>query len=278
MPGVPDQIYVDARRALLDALQALSPHREALVLVGAQAVYLHAGDIDAPIAPFTTDGDVALDPDLLVLDPRVDEAMLTGGFVRTDQPGIWKAKTGDATVDLLVPEGVAPPGGTRGARLGVHGDRTARKVKGLEGAMVDRALTTLHALDPEDDRSAEVYLAGPAALIVAKVYKMHERLAANRPLESKDAFDIYRLLVATSTAELVSSMRMLLADDRSMKVTAEALGYLNELFGAATATGAALAGSCIELFGDGPTTTAASSALASDLLAQLGPGSGERNL
>jgi hypothetical protein len=35
-----DPLYVAARRVLLDALGALDNHREALVLVGAQAVYL----------------------------------------------------------------------------------------------------------------------------------------------------------------------------------------------------------------------------------------------
>ena len=34
--------YVHARRALLDALEALEPHLGAVVLVGAQAVYVHA--------------------------------------------------------------------------------------------------------------------------------------------------------------------------------------------------------------------------------------------
>jgi hypothetical protein len=38
MPGEPDQIYVDARRALLDALDALGPQAAAIVLVGAQAI------------------------------------------------------------------------------------------------------------------------------------------------------------------------------------------------------------------------------------------------
>jgi hypothetical protein len=51
MPGVPDPIYVAARRALLNALDALQPHLEALVLVGAQAVYLHAGEGDLAVAP-----------------------------------------------------------------------------------------------------------------------------------------------------------------------------------------------------------------------------------
>jgi hypothetical protein len=38
--------YLLARRVLLDALDTLGPHRDAVVLVGAQAVYLHTGDGD----------------------------------------------------------------------------------------------------------------------------------------------------------------------------------------------------------------------------------------
>lgn len=269
MPGEPDPITVGARRALLDALQALSAHHEALILVGAQAVYLNAGAVDAPVAEATTDGDIALDLEFLGLDPKLDDAMASAGFAPTDQPGIWRAQHSDVTVDLLVPEGIAPPGGTRGARLGAHGDRTARKVRGLEGALVERTLMTVPALDPADDRSVDVYVAGPAALIVAKLHKMNDRLAAGRTIASKDAFDIYRLLVATSTADLVSAMRLLLADNRSASVTTDALKYLDDLFGEAGAVGSTLAGSYVELFGEGPTTAAASLSLASDLLAAL---------
>lgn len=35
-----DELYVMARRVLLDAIDALGHHRDAIVLVGAQAVYL----------------------------------------------------------------------------------------------------------------------------------------------------------------------------------------------------------------------------------------------
>jgi hypothetical protein len=41
-----DELYVIARRVLLDALDALGEHRNATILVGAQAVYLHTGDAD----------------------------------------------------------------------------------------------------------------------------------------------------------------------------------------------------------------------------------------
>ena len=46
-----NELYVRARRVLLDALEALHDQRNALILVGAQAIYLHAGDADLAIAP-----------------------------------------------------------------------------------------------------------------------------------------------------------------------------------------------------------------------------------
>lgn len=41
--------YIAARRVLLDALVALEGHLDNLILVGAQAVYHHAGDADLNI-------------------------------------------------------------------------------------------------------------------------------------------------------------------------------------------------------------------------------------
>lgn len=43
MPREYDPEYVEARRVLLDALEALGNHRKAVVLVGAQAIYHHVG-------------------------------------------------------------------------------------------------------------------------------------------------------------------------------------------------------------------------------------------
>jgi len=47
--------YVAARRVLLDALDAIGAHRRSVVLVGAQAGYLHAGDTGLSVAVMTTD-------------------------------------------------------------------------------------------------------------------------------------------------------------------------------------------------------------------------------
>jgi hypothetical protein len=45
MSGAPDPQYVVARSVLLDALGTLGAQREAVILVGAQAVYLHTGTV-----------------------------------------------------------------------------------------------------------------------------------------------------------------------------------------------------------------------------------------
>jgi hypothetical protein len=92
-----DPEYVEARRVLLDALEALAPHAPALVIAGAQAVYLRVGDGDLAVAPYTTDGDIAVDPESLAPDPTIEAAMNAAGFELALQgghiePGIWVAE------------------------------------------------------------------------------------------------------------------------------------------------------------------------------------------
>ena len=88
MPGEPDPVYVAARRALLDALGAARDQLDAIVLVGAQAIYLHTGDADVTVAPYTTDADIALDPRLLQDDPLLESVMASAGFA-SDTVGRW---------------------------------------------------------------------------------------------------------------------------------------------------------------------------------------------
>lgn len=88
MPGGAPRIeYVEARRVLLDALDALRAHLGAVVLVGAQAVYLRTEGRTAGYQPFTTDADIVLDPTLLAAIPPLGDAMRNAGFVLTDEPG-----------------------------------------------------------------------------------------------------------------------------------------------------------------------------------------------
>jgi hypothetical protein len=75
-----DPLYVAARRVLLDALFALAPHGKAVIVVGAQAIYLRTGDAELAIAPYTSDGDLALNPSLLSDSPLLDRAMRDANF------------------------------------------------------------------------------------------------------------------------------------------------------------------------------------------------------
>lgn len=72
-----DPRYVAARRILLDAPEALAPNGAAFTVVGAQAIYLHTGaaELDRTVAPYTTDGDLVVNPSLLGDDPLLETAM-----------------------------------------------------------------------------------------------------------------------------------------------------------------------------------------------------------
>ena len=87
-----DQRTISAREGLLDAVEALRAHGEAVILVGAQAIYVHTGEARAgfAVSPFTYDADIALDPALLGNAPTVIEAMAGAGFNLGDQPGLYR--------------------------------------------------------------------------------------------------------------------------------------------------------------------------------------------
>src|ERR1700677_2027521 len=162
MPGAPDPLYVRARSALLDALDALQPHLDAVVLVGAQAVYVHTGNADVGGAEYTTDADFSISPSELADSPILGDLLAAHGFTPREHPGGWLSPSG-IYIDLMVPEALAGPG-TRGGGLATHGKRAARRAKRLEGATVDRDRSTVAALEPTDTRETEIWVAGPGAL------------------------------------------------------------------------------------------------------------------
>lgn len=144
-----DELYVLARRVLLDALVALGEHRGAAILAGAQAIYLRVGEGDLAVAPYTTDGDLAIDPGILSAAPPLERGLLAAGFIPRshDSVGEWVtsrvARDGgwvDVAVDLLVPPSVSPGKGRRAAHLPGHDARAVRIVRGLDGVLVDRDL------------------------------------------------------------------------------------------------------------------------------------------
>ena len=270
METIHDRNYLDARETLLDAVEALEPHGDAVILVGAQAVYVHteAEDASFAVSPFTYDADLALDPNLLGGSPAIVEAMSRAGFRLGDQPGLY-SREGLSQVDLLVPEAVGGPG-RRAARLGAHGNRAAMKVRGLEGALVSHGVRRITSLVPGADRSCFLKVAGPAALLVSKVHKIGERLddgdARRQEQLPKDAFDIYRLLRATDTAELASEFGLLQSHEISSLVTSEALSTFESLFGSRSDMGTSLLVSSVGALEDPAFIIESSVALSRDLL------------
>jgi len=117
------------------------------------------------------------------------------------------------TIDLLVPTSVSPTPSGRAARLPGHAQTAARNVKGLKGAVVDVDVMQLEALDPADKRVLDMRVAGPAALLVAKVFKIADRVGTTRSID-KDALDTYRLLRGTDRQELAARYQKLLSDIR----------------------------------------------------------------
>lgn len=246
--------YVAARRVLLDALEALAPHEPALILVGAQAVYLRTGPGSLPIAEFTTDGDLTIDPARLSEAPPLSELMQAAGFELNElqgaaEPGIWQKEVevdGRAIrvpIDLIVPSQVAPPGGSRGARLPGHGKRAARKTSGLEAALIDNEVVVIEALEHDDRRSTRLRVAGVAALLVAKTHKIADRVQTGREdrLSDKDGADVVRLMGASSPVAVASTLEGLMGNPTAAAVTRIAIERFEELFGRRAGAGIELA-------------------------------------
>ena len=235
---------------LLDALTGLQAHIKAVVIVGAQAVYLRTSGRLPTYQAFTTDADLVVDPDELADAPPLGEAMTSAGFEYTGEPGIWSRRLqrpgfdGDVSVsvDLIVPEQVAPVAGRRGARLpGGHGNTAARKITGVEGALVDHDRVPIASLETNDHRRVVAKVAGAGALTVAKAHKLGERTVTPARLMAKDAGDVYRLFDAIPVTDLVAKIKLMLADERSSTATDKALSYLRQLFATPTSPGTTLA-------------------------------------
>ncbi len=265
---MPDELTM-ARTALLDAIEALEAQLDAIIVVGAQAIYLHTGSAEVAIAEFTTDGDLALDPDVLSSDPLVNQAMREAGFEpdpRSSAIGTWISRRG-VPVDLMVPDAVAGAG-RRGVRVPPHDSKAMRRARGLEAALVDNSPMSIGALDPAaDPREFTVAVAGPAALLVAKLHKIHDRIDTPDRLNNKDAHDVYRLLRAIETEVLSETLSRLLRDPVSAEVTPQALEYLGSDFAlGASARGSLMAGAAERLVGDPVAVAESVALLARDLL------------
>ncbi|MFD5092983.1 hypothetical protein ACFWMR_20435 [Amycolatopsis thailandensis] len=255
-PGVDDeQLSVAARRVLLDGLFALKGQLRAVTVVGAQAVYLRTPDAPLATSGFTSDGDLSFDPQLVEDVPLIEQALRDAGFelMNPSQPGLWSRDElipgmddpVPVELDLLVGETLAPKKGTRGARMPPHDPKTAKKVPGLEVAAVDRSPLLITAFEVGDSRKIMVNVAGPVALLVAKAYKINDRLKQqdDRPdrLSNKDAGDVYRIMITTRPAEVAASFAELLVNERVGDVAVKGLEYLRDHFGGADTPGVRMA-------------------------------------
>ena len=267
MPGDFDDMYVRARSALLDATDALAPQLDSIVLVGAQAIYLHTGAADLAIAEFTTDADFSVEPGTLSDSPLLGSLLTERGFTPREHPGGWLSPSG-VYVDIMVPEALAGRG-TRSADLGVHGKRAARRALGLEGALVDRQPHTIVALDPQDARTVTMNVAGPGALLVAKLQKLWERTTNEDRVKDKDALDVFRILRAVPTADLARRLALLRASPEAATVAGSAVRQLDELFGQRSGKGIELAVKASARFIDPDELALSAVALVEDLVAAL---------
>jgi hypothetical protein len=248
----PDPEYVAARSALLDALEALGEHSAAVVVAGAQAIYLRAGAGVLPVADLTTDADLALDPARLSPAPDLEGKLKAGGFEHVEhggapEPGSWetdvvlRGKPVKIPLDLIVPAGASPGG--RGARLGPHGKRAARRSPGLEAALVENKLMRITALDPAEERSVEARVAGLPALLIAKSYKIHDRIEAgveDRTYD-KDASDIVRIMQSLASRSMAAALVGLRTDPAAGRSTELGITYFEDLFGRRNGEGIAMA-------------------------------------
>jgi hypothetical protein len=252
--------YVAARRVLLDAVEALRKHPDPVVLIGAQAIYVRTGsaDFDVAVAPYTTDADLALNPEVLGTDPQIDQVLPAAGFTRTSSPGRWVTTVSIGTnplevpIDLMVPEAVAGRG-SRSAELQGQAKNAARRGRGLEAALVDNDRIVIKSFDPDDPREVEVTVASAAALLIAKAHKLGERVAKETThpdrVKPKDASDVYRLVLAEPGPEVIGRrLRDLSTNELTAASVQEGVEYLRTLFSRRRQRGVELA---VEALGAG---------------------------
>ena len=115
-------------------------------------------------------------------------------------------------------------------------------------------------------------IAGPAALIIAKTAKIGDRLlGSDERLVSKDAYDVYRLLLATQTDVLGQLFGKLRSNPLSEPEVQIGLSAFAELFAKSQdAPGNRLAAEAAKGIEDAALLKASCWALASDLVETLG--------
>lgn len=207
---------VGTRNTIIDTLELLAEHREAITLIGSHAVHERTSTLPGVDSTTTKDGDFAITPELVSDHPAIEETMRSAGFepITPDRPGLWcrgfdeRGQPVDE-IDLLAPAALAGRG-TRSVKplSAAHGKTAVGRVSGIELAVYDRDLIQLQSFDGSG-RVTQAYVAGTAALVCAKTYKLYERIAErdagkkNR-VQAKDASDLWRLIATSNGADVKS--------------------------------------------------------------------------
>jgi len=149
----------------MGALETLQPHLDSLILVGAQAVYLNPNHIELPLAPATSDADIAFDTRSLEVSPEIGELLREADYspnATAKNPGHWM-NAERVPLDLLQPRILSNRGPkSRAADLGLHGRDVLRIPDGLDSALIDNSDLTVSSFEAEDHRSYELKVAGSA--------------------------------------------------------------------------------------------------------------------
>lgn len=230
--------YVIARNILLDALSALKAYgREAVIVVGAQAIYLRCEEGATIIPPFTIDSDLVLDLARRISPAPIKTHLETLGYsLRNGQPGLYQAPNlaveaqAAGGVDLFVPAAYAIGNHRRDANI--PGDPSAaRRQRGLELTIIDRTPMIIRSLDPTNEREVEALVAGPAALLAAKLVKICERLKGDAArVEPKDVLDVYRILYSYDPKILAKTFLDFRAHDVAGPIIVEAIACMRDEF------------------------------------------------
>ncbi|MEO7022884.1 MAG: hypothetical protein ABI130_01440 [Leifsonia sp.] len=231
---------VESRRLLLHVLELLADQSEALTVLGAHAVFEQTKTvIDLPSMDSTHDADLGVTPELLVPTPLIATVMDSAGLepASPSRPGVWGLKSEHEkplnerlTIDLIAPAAVSGAG-RRSADVGQHGKRSVSKTVGTELSLIDRQWMTIESFD-DQHAGREGYVAGVAALICAKAYKIHDRLdpaeLVRNPqrFRAKDVTDLFRLMVAKPGGEVRAIFDQGVATPRISETVAEGMRHL----------------------------------------------------
>jgi hypothetical protein len=242
-----DPEVIRSRRALIDVIGALSEHTDALTVLGAHAVIeMTQGIPGTPPDDSTRDGDLGVTPYLLLPTPFLAQVMTDLGYERAyvQRPGVWSPVEqrhldfhARDTIDLIAPMEVSYSEGSRrprrAARVGEHGDDAVSATVGTELSVIDREWRYLRSFD--DGEGVEVFVAGRAALLCAKAYKVHDRIDTKEfqrnadRLRPKDFADMYRLLLASEPEQVADLFAEGVATERIGPAVELGRDYLIEL-------------------------------------------------